>query len=140
MLEYLVKFIIPFLFFPIIPLFQYPIIPSFLLSIIPFFSIIPVERCPPTGHLFAFVEVIQSILTIGFQPCNGARLTLHILPSIFGLLACSFHSRNGIPHMNQEQYSNGSDIPSSSFGSNLFTLLNKYFPALISVPYLNGEY
>jgi hypothetical protein len=41
--------------------------------------------------------------------------------------------------MNQEQYSNGSDIPLDSFGSNPFTLLNNDFPTLISVPYLIGE-
>ena len=56
----------------------------------------------PLATFFAFVEVIQSILTIGFQPCNGERLTLHILPPIFGLLACNFRSRDGILHMNQE--------------------------------------
>jgi hypothetical protein len=99
-------------------------------------SIIPVERCLPTGHLFAFVEAIQSISTIGFRPCNGARLTLDILPSIFGLLACSLHSRNGIPHTSQEQYSNGSDTPLDSSGSNLFTPLNMNLPAPISMPHL----
>ena len=97
--------------FHIIPLFHHSSIPSVC-------SIIPVERCLPTGHLFAFVEVIQSISTIGFRPCNGARLTLHILSPIFGPLACSFHSMNEIHHTSQEQCSNGSDTPSSSFGSN----------------------
>jgi hypothetical protein len=51
----------------ILPLFQYSIIPSFI-----------VEKFLAIGRPFAFVEVIQSISTIGFRPCNGARLTFHI--------------------------------------------------------------
>ncbi len=89
-------------------------------SIIPLFHCyISDESCLPICHPFASVEVIQSISIIGFRPYNGARLTSHILPWIFVLLAYSFRNRNGILHMNQEQYLNGSGILSGFFGSNL---------------------
>ena len=114
--------IIPFHTISLFPFFQ--LLHSF--STLPIFyhsMLILVERCLSSSHFFASVEVIQSISTIGFQPCNEARLTVHILHLIFDLLGNNFHSRNEIHHTSQEQHSNSLDTPLSSSGSNLL----KYF-------------
>lgn len=102
-------------------------------------SFIRIWKYLPSLYLFASFGEIQSTWVMNFRLYNGVGLIVHIPPRWFVQLAWNSRSMNEIPHRNQGQYLDDSNILLDSVDNNLFTPLNMNFPEPISMPHLKQE-